>query len=191
MSNPPATLSLGVSSRFDDSGYGAALIALNDSILAWEGANDFDPKYVVVVLARSDASVAFNKTYGKDVDSHIMADMQPFIDKEGQYILVMATKCMHFGYLPTGPFYQFLMDCGATEGLRTLETLAGNAASQLYIQMQYIIVGIIDKDPGTAAVEAYRAGTDAFELTKSLCLEPIQVGEAYLYSIVDKIIKGD
>ncbi len=194
MSSTPKSLSLGLSSNdYDGSSvsYSSAFIALDDIIIGSESSTENTPEYVIAVIDRSDSKVVFRKCYGKDVNDHIMQDMQPFINKDGEYILAMTTKCMYFSYLPTGPFYQFLRDCGADQGLRTLETLAGNAASQLYMHMRYLIVGIIDKNPSTYAIEAYQTSVRGGELVKSLTLKPIKVGDNYLYTPIEQIIKED
>ena len=188
MSNTPKSLSLGILSRELPNGIGTGVMALNDHVIFSDYSEKHLPMFLVAVIERSNGSVVEQKKYGKDINDHITKDMQPYIDQEGKFIVVFETVNMTVRHFPTGELYKFLLDCGADKGLRTLETLAGNAASQLYLNMRYIMVGIIDKTPATIAVEAYQTATDYGELVKSLTLRSVKVGDNYIYIIEDSII---
>jgi hypothetical protein len=120
--------------------------------------------FQVVVLDRANLQTVFKSyftfswsnywsTWTRMYDEMFLA-LTPY--NNSSYLISFATFGMMGAWFPTDRMYQFLISCGASEGLREWERLFDQQPSTSYAGINYILVGVPQLGMGNG-LEAYTA----------------------------------
>lgn len=134
--------------------------------------------FQVCVLKRATLEPVLNKYYyftqslwweqSKQMYTDMQKGLAPF--NSSDYLVILATFGMLGVQYPTNAFYQFMLSVGADEGLKGWEKVYDRGGCSNYVGINYILVGIPKRGPGTG-YEALTAGNLPFDKATNAYLE--------------------
>lgn len=130
--------------------------------------------YWAVVLDRTNLNVLQNFTFTDN--QNIPAQLNPYINNS-QYILILTTQNLSTTHLPTGNFYNFLIQEGAGVALLRIEQIYQALSCGTWGWAGYTLVCVMDKSTCYDFSDVLGNAT-----VNTLSLMPIQVGTGVLYT---------
>jgi len=175
-SNVPLTLQTMIS--YSTNPYFSIININGKSISQQQTVNAATPGYYwALVLSRTDLSVQANFCF--QANNVVPAQLNPYIAQPGQYILVLTTIGLSSANLPTGAFYDFLLQEGSAAELKKLEQIYAAFNCGTWGRFGYSLVTVIDNSPGASFEFASITG---WSMVSTLLLAPIQIGSQTLYT---------
>jgi hypothetical protein len=133
--------------------------------------------YWIVVLDRSDLSVKLNINF--QTNNVVPPALSPFIQNPGKYIMILTTIGLSSANLPTGAFYNFLVQEGSGAQLNTLEQIFAAFNCGTWGRFGYTMVTVLD-NVNSGSFEF--GSITGWALVSTLLFSPIQIGPQILYT---------